>query len=114
MSTNFRYQPFMAVSGNLGGKVTIVDDVLSSHEQEYYLTASLVENCVEFKFQTDRNSYVDLRQSFLALNLKFVKGRVYDTDDKKEKKRSTTMTLLFSSPKQEQAMRKKKKKKKKK
>ena len=34
MSSNFRYQPFVAFSGNLGGKVPIVDDVLSSHEQD--------------------------------------------------------------------------------
>ena len=27
MSTNFRYQPFVAVSGNLGGKGPVVDDV---------------------------------------------------------------------------------------
>ena len=32
MSSNFRYQPFLAVSGNLGGKVLVIDDVLSSHE----------------------------------------------------------------------------------
>ena len=37
--------------------------------------------------QTDRNFYVDLRQSFLALNLKFVKGRGYDTYESKEKKK---------------------------
>ena len=88
MSNNsFRYQPFVAVSGNLGGKVPIVDDVLSSHEQEIYRTTSLDENCIEFEFQTDRNYYVDLRQSFLALKLKFVKGRGYDTYESKEKKK---------------------------
>ena len=88
MSNNkFRYQPFVAVSGNLGGKVSIVDDVLSSHEQEIYPTTSLDENCIEFEFQTDRNYYVDLRQSFLALKLKFVKGRGYDTYESKEKKK---------------------------
>ena len=86
-SNNFRYQPFVAVSGNLGGKVTIVDDGLSSHEQEIYLTTSLDENCIEFELQTDRNDYVDLRQSFLALKLKFVKGRGYDTYESKEKKK---------------------------
>ena len=76
MSNNkFRYQPFVAVSGNLGGKVAIVDDVLPSHEQEIYPTTSLDENCIESDFQTDRNYYVDLRQSFLALKFKFVKGR---------------------------------------
>ena len=86
-NNNFRYQPFVAVSGNLGGKVPIVDDVLSSHEQEIYPTTSLDENCIEFEFQTDRNYYVDLRQSFLALKLKFVKGRGYDTYESKEKKK---------------------------
>ena len=77
----------MAVSGNLGGKVPIVDDVLSLHEQEIYPTTSLDENCIEFEFQTDRNYYVDLRQSFLALKLKFVKGRGYDTYESKVKKK---------------------------
>ena len=77
----------MAVSGNLGGRVPIVDDVLSSHEQEIYPTTSLDENCIEFEFQTDRNYYVDLRQYFSALKLKFVKGRGYDTYESKEKKK---------------------------
>ena len=77
----------MAVSGNFGGKVPIVDDVLSSHEQEIYPTVSLDENCIKLEFQTDRNYYVDLRQSFLALKLKFVKGRGYDTYESKEKKK---------------------------
>ena len=86
-NNNFRYQPFVAVSGNLGGKVPIVDDVLSSHEQEFYPTTSLDENCIEFEFQTDRSYYVDLRQSFLALKLKFVKGRDYDTYESKGKKK---------------------------
>ena len=83
---NFRYHSFVAMSGNLGGKVPIVDDVLSLHEQEKYPTTSLDGNCIEFEFQTDRNYYVDLRQSFLALKLKFVKGRGYDTYESKEKK----------------------------
>ena len=86
-NNNFRYQPFVAVSGNLGGKVPIVDDVLSSHEQEIYPTTSLVENCIEFEFQTDRNYYVDLRQSLLALKLKFVKGRGCGTYESKDKKK---------------------------
>ena len=86
-NNNFRYQPFVAVSGNLGGKVSIVDDFLSSHEQEIYPTTSLDANCIEFEFQTDRNYYVDLRQSFLALKLKFIKGRGYDTYESKEKKK---------------------------
>ena len=76
----------MAVSGKIGGKVPIVEDILSSHEQEIYPTTSLDENCIEFEFQTDRNYYVDLRQSFLTLKPKFVKGRGYDTYESKERK----------------------------
>ena len=88
MSNNsFWYQTFVAVSGNLGWKVPIVDDGLSSHEQEVHPTTSLDENCTELEFQTDRNYYVDLRQSFLALKLKFVKGRGYETYESKENKK---------------------------
>ena len=79
MSSNFRYQPFVAVSGNLGGKVPVVEDVLSSHEQEIYPTTPLDENCIEFEFETDRNYYVDLRQTYLALKVKLVKGCGYET-----------------------------------
>ena len=67
MSSTVRYQSFEAVSGSLGGKVPVVDDVLSSHEQEIHPT--------EFEFQTDRNFYVDLRQTYLALKQELVRGR---------------------------------------
>ena len=87
LNNNFWYQTFVAASGYLGGKVPFVDDVLSSYEQEIYPTTSLDENCIVFEFQTDRNYYVDLRQSFLALRLKFVKGRGYDTYESKDKKK---------------------------
>ena len=40
-SGNFRYHPFVAVSGNLGRKLKILRDVLSSHEQEMYPTTPL-------------------------------------------------------------------------
>ena len=86
-NNNFRYQPFVANSENLGGKFPILDDVWSSHEQKNYPTNSLDENCIKFEFQTGRNYYFDLRQSFLALKLKFVKVRGYDTYESKEKKK---------------------------
>ena len=86
MSSNFRYQPFVAVSGNLGEKVPMLDNVLWSHEQEVYPTTSFDENCIEFEFQTDRNYYIDLRPTHLALKLKLVKGRGYEIYNTKEKK----------------------------
>ena len=89
MSSSFRYQPFVAVSPNLGGEVPVVDDVLSPHEQEIYPTTPLEENCIEFEFQTDWNYYVDLRQTYLALKLKFVRGRCYENYNTKEVKKST-------------------------
>ena len=89
MSSNFWYQPFVAVSGSLEGKTPVVDDVLSSHDQEIYPTTSLDENCIEFEFQTDRNYYVDLRQTYLALKLNLVRGRCYETYNSKEVKKGT-------------------------
>ena len=87
MSSNFRYQLFVAVSGNLVGKIPVVDDVLSFHEQEMYPTTSLDENCIEFEIQMDLNYYIDLRQTHLALKLKLVKGRGYETYNTKEIKK---------------------------
>ena len=77
----------MAVPGNLGEKVPVVGDLLSSHEQKICPTTSLNENCIEFEFQTDRNYYVDLRQTYLALKLKVVRGRGYETYNTKEVKK---------------------------
>ena len=45
------------------------------------------ENCIEFEFQTDRSYYVDLRQTYLALKLKLVRGRGYETYNNKEVKK---------------------------
>ena len=87
MSSKFRHQPFVTVSGILGGKVPVFYDALSSHEQEIYPITSLDENCKEFEFQTDRNYYVDLRQTYLALKLKLVTGRDYETYETTEVKK---------------------------
>ena len=59
--------------------MAVVDDVLLSHEQQMHATTSLDENCVESEFQTDRNYYVDLRQTYLAVKLNFEKGRSFKT-----------------------------------
>ena len=72
---------------NFGGKVRVVDVVLSSHEQEIYPTTSVEMNCIEFDFQTDLKYYVDLRQTNLALKLKLVRGRCYETYKNKEVKK---------------------------
>ena len=93
---NFRYQPFVVVSGNPGVVVPLVDDVLSSHEHEIYPTTTLDEKSIEFEFQTDSNVYVDMRQTYLALKVKQIKRRGFDTykttDKKKEHKEDAVFT----------------------
>ena len=77
----------MAVSGNLWEKVSVVEAVFSSHEQEVYPTTSVDENRIEFEFQTNQNYYVVLRHTELALKLKFLKSRGYETFKTKEVKK---------------------------
>ena len=77
-------------------KVPVVDDVLSSHEPEIYPTTSLDEKRIEFDFQTDRNVYVDLRQTYLALKIKLVKGRGFDTYKTTEKKKQHKEAAVFT------------------
>ena len=87
MSNIFRYHLSSAVSGNLGGKVPVVDDVLGSHEQQICPIILLDEKCIEFEFQTNRMCYVDLKQTYLALKLKPVRGRGCKTYNSKEVKK---------------------------
>ena len=78
MSNSFRYQRFVAVSGNYGGKFPLVGDVLSSRKQrDFFPTRNLSYNLIRQKllwvpFQSHRNNNVDLRKTFLDL-LKFEK-----------------------------------------
>ena len=90
MLKNFHYRLFVAVSGNQGGKVPVLDDVLLYHEREISLTISLDENCIEFEFEKYRNYYADLRKLYLTLNLKLVKLCGNETYSQKNSKRSIT------------------------
>ena len=59
-------------------KVPVVDDVLYPQVQKIYPTKYLGENSIEFQFQTDRNVYVDLRQTYFAVKYKLLKRRGFD------------------------------------
>ena len=95
-NNNLRYQTFVVVSGNFAVKVPIDDHVLSSHEQKIYPATPLDKNFIGFDFQTDRNYNIDMRQSLLALKLKFVKGRGYGTYESKEKKEHKNESVVFT------------------
>ena len=77
----------MEVFGNLGEKLQLVDNLLSSYEQENYPSTSWEKICIEIESQIDRKYYVDLRQNFLAKKLMFLKGRGYETYKTKEPKK---------------------------
>ena len=74
----------MAVFGNPGGNFPVIDVVLSCEDREIYPTSSLDENFIAFELQAGRIYYVDLRQTYLALKLKMVKGRGYNTKEVKK------------------------------
>ena len=92
----FRYQPFVAAFGNPGMEVPTPDDVFFSHEQEVYPITFLHENSNKFEFLTDRNVYVDLGQTDLALKIKLVKGRGFDTYKRTEKKKEQKKETFFT------------------
>ena len=77
-------------------KVPVVDDLLSSHEQELYPATSLDENSIEFEFQRDRNVYVELRQTYLAPKIKLFKGYGFDTYKTTEKKKEHNEDTVFT------------------
>ena len=73
-----------------------MDKVLSSHEQEIIPTTSLGANNIEIEFQTDCNVYVDLRQTYLVLKIKLVKGRSSDTYKTTEKRKEHKEDTVFT------------------
>ena len=77
-------------------KFLVVDNVLLSHEQEIYPTASPDENRIEFEFQTDRKVYVTLRQTYLVLKIKLIKGHDFDTYKITEKKQEHKEDTVFT------------------
>ena len=77
-------------------KVPVLDNVLSSQEQEVYLTTSLDENSIEFVFQTDRSACVDLRQTYFALKTKLAEGRGFYIFTKQQKQKRSTKKTLFT------------------
>ena len=56
-------------------------------KKETYSSSSLVENCIEFDFGTNQNTYVGSSQAYLALKPKLVKFRGYETYNAKEVKK---------------------------
>ena len=69
-------------------KVPVLETILSSYIQEVFPNTSLDESSIEFQFKTDRNLYLDMRDTQLSLKLQLFKGRLFDVfkDEKAEHK----------------------------
>ena len=87
----FLVQNFCGCLQDFLGKTPVVHVVLLYHEQETHLTSSLDENSIELDFQMDRKQYVDLRQTFLAWELKLIEGRDYITPNPTESRQKHKM-----------------------
>ena len=64
-------------------KVPVLETIMSSHTQEVLPSISLDERSFELEFETDRNLYVDMRDTYLSLKLQLFKGRLFDAFKKK-------------------------------
>ena len=87
MSVNqnhFRYGAFTNSSFEIFDKVPVLETIMSSYTQEVFPSTSLDESSIEFEFETDRNLYLNMRDTHLSLKLQLFKGRLFDAF-KKEK-----------------------------
>ena len=62
----------MAFLGTRSEKVAVNDNVLFFNKQEKKFTTSFDGNCTDFEFWMDRNFYVGIRETFLALKVAII------------------------------------------
>ena len=60
-------------------KGPVLETIISSYTQEVFPNTSLDESSIEFDFQTDRNLYLNMRDTRLSLKLHLFKGRLFET-----------------------------------
>ena len=51
---------------------------MSSYTQDVFPCTSMDESSIEFEFETDRNLFLDLRDTHISLKLQLFKGRLFD------------------------------------
>ena len=83
-SSHFRYGAFTNSSLEIFDKVPVLETIISSYTKEIFPSTSLDESSIEFEFETDRNIYLDMRDTHLSLKLQLFEGRLFEAF-KKEK-----------------------------
>ena len=71
--SNFRYGHFTNSCLEIFDKVPVLEPIISSHVQEVFPSTSLDESSIEFEFQTDRSTYLDMRVH-LMIQVELAKG----------------------------------------
>ena len=77
--SHFRYGAFTNSSWEIFDKVPVLETIMSSYTQKIFPSTSLDESSIEFEIETDRNLYLDMRDTH-----QLFKGRLFDAF-KKEK-----------------------------
>ena len=62
----------------------VLEIIKSFYIQEVFPSTFLDESSIEFEFPTDRNLYLDMRDTQLILNLQLFKGRLLDAFEKEK------------------------------
>ena len=53
-------------------------EIISSYIQEVFPSTSLDESSIEFEFETDRNLYLEIRDTHLSLKLQLFKEKLFE------------------------------------
>ena len=77
-SSHFLYGGFNNSLLEIFDKFPVFETIMSSYTQEVFFKTSLDESRIEFKFETDRNLYLDMRDTNLSLKVQLFKGRQFD------------------------------------
>ena len=83
-SSHFRYGAFTNSSHEVFDKVPVLEIILSSYTEEVF-SSTLDESSIECEFETDRNLYLDMRDTHLSLKLQLFKERLFDAFKRKSR-----------------------------
>ena len=76
--SHFLYGAFTNSSLEIFDKVPVLETIISSYTQEVFRSTSLDESSIDFEFETDRNLYMDMRDTHFCLKLQLFIGRLFD------------------------------------
>ena len=94
--SNFRYGHFTNSCLEVLDKIPVFEPIESSHVQEVYPSTSLDESSIDFEFETDRSTYLDMRDIHLKIKVGLQKGRLFAGFKKKDEHGKADMGMSFT------------------